>query len=74
MKKLWWLAGSGVLVACATQPELRTVASAPAPPVAFLAAPARPLPPPIGPGPRYQVFGTRLVILPPRPILPGGTV
>ena len=27
-----------------------------------------------GSGPRYQVFGTRLVILPPRPVLPGETV
>lgn len=26
-----------------------------------------------GGGPRYQVFGTRLVILPPAPVLPGGT-
>jgi hypothetical protein len=25
-------------------------------------------------GPRYQVFGTRLIILPPRPVLPGETV
>jgi hypothetical protein len=25
-------------------------------------------------GPRYQVFGTRMVVLPPRPVLPGQTV